>query len=234
MSIFSIFSLGSDAPTLGRRKFLQGLLAAAPAAVAAAAAIDLSFVPEVQAAARDALRKLDEMVDGDLGLQSGRIMVAAPKTIFDPSARVWRSVANEAGAWADYVTAKTGVARPIALTACMRLARLVDDDLRTAQVTTESKIDVRLPEITRTWTTHRGEKQCEIGLGVHKDTLFDGTEQMSVKFKGVAPRLLDSNGKIFKMADQPYGAVDVTARLNEAPANADWQTPDDWDDHEDS
>jgi len=198
MGIFSsIFSLGNDAPTLGRRKFLQGLLTAAPAAVAAAAAIDLSFVPEVQAAARDALRKLDEMVEGDLGLQQGRILVAAPKTIFDPSARVWRSVANEAGAWADYVTGKTGVSRGIALAACTRLARLVDDDLRAANVLTDTKIDLRLPEITRTWTNQRGETQCEIGLGVHKDVLFDGTEQMSVKFKGVAPRLLNADGRVF-------------------------------------
>lgn len=220
MGILNLFGIGnSRKPDLiGRRAFLRGVLAAAPAAVAASAAIDLAFVPEVQAAVREELFKLDQMTEGDLGMQSGRIMVAVPKQIFDPNARVWRSVAAEAGAWADYVSGKTGVTRVHALTACTRLARLVDDDLRLAKVTSDAKIDVRLPEITRTWTNRWGEKQCEIGLGVHKDTLFDGTEQMSVKFKGVAPKLLDANGKIMKIPGRPDGAVDVSARLREANA----------------
>lgn len=234
MGILNIFGLGSNKPdVVGRRAFLRGVLAAAPAAVAAAAAIDLAFVPELQAAVRDELKKIDEMVEGDLGLTQGRIMVAAPKQIFDPNVRVWRSVAAEAGAWADYVSKATGVRRPLVLAATTRLAQLVDFDLRDNQIAADSKIDVTLPKIVRTWTDIWGEKRCEIGLGLHKETLFDGTEQFTVKFKDVAPRLVDAKGKVFKMADQPDGAVDVTARLKAAPANAGWHPPEAWEDAED-
>jgi hypothetical protein len=165
---------------------------------------------------------MDEMVEGDLGIKDGRIQVAAPKSIFDPNVRVWRSVANEAGAWADYVSQKTGVARSAALTACMRLARLVDDDLRAAQVDTETKIDISLPNVTREWTDRNGNKQCEVGLGLHKQKLFDGSDQYAVLFKNERPKLLDSKGKEFvrPLADRGEGWNDVAALRLPAPANA--------------
>jgi hypothetical protein len=207
---------GKDEPTVSRRAFLRTVLTAAPAAVAAGAAIDLLYVDEVKAAARDELFKLDQMVEGDLGMQSGRILVAAPKQIFDPNVRVWRSVAAEAGAWADYISTKTGVKRDTCLTVCTRLARLVDVDLRAAELTSETKIDVSLPHVTRTWTDRWGEKHCEVGLGVHKTKLFDGTEQWGVNFKhGLAP-LVDAQGKVFKAAGQPDGAVNVNEKQDRA------------------
>lgn len=200
MGILSdLFGIGGSKPdVVGRRAFLRGVLAAAPAAVAAAAAIDLKFIPELQSAVREELFKLDQMVEGDLGLPQGRVLVAAPKTIFDPSARVWRSVAAEAGAWADYVSGKTGVRRAKVLAACTCLARLIDNDLRDAQVVSDVKIDVRLPEVVRTWTNSWGEEQCEIGLGLHNETLFDGTQQFQVKFKSVMPTLVGSDGRALR------------------------------------
>lgn len=198
MGLFDIFRSGAEvAPDrASRRKFLRQLATAAPAAVAAAAAIDLKFIPELQAAAADELFKLDQMVEGDIGLAEGKIFVSAPQHVFD-TARVWRSVANEAGAWADYLSGQTGVTRDSLLVACTRLARAVDMDLRHAQIDSEAKIDVQLPHVTRAWTNHRGEKQCEIGLGLHKEKLFDGTEQFQVKFKQEAPRVVDAQGKVF-------------------------------------
>jgi hypothetical protein len=186
---------GKDEPTVSRRAFLRTVLTAAPAAVAAGAAIDLLYVDEVKAAVRDELFKLDQMVEGDLGMQSGRILVAAPKQIFDPNVRVWRSVAAEAGAWADYLATKTGVQRDKCLTVCTRLARLVDVDLRAAEITSETKIDVSLPHVTRTWTDHKGEKQLEAGLGVHKTKLFDGSDQWGVNFRHPAASLIGLDGK---------------------------------------
>jgi hypothetical protein len=233
---------GRDAPRVAGGAFLNTVLAAAPAAVAASAAIDLAFVGEVKAAARDELFRLDEMVEGDLGLANGRIMVAAPKQIFDPNVRVWRSVAAEAGAWADYISTKTGVKRDKCLTVCTRLARLVDVDLRAAEITSETKIDVSLPHVTRTWSDRWGEKHCEVGLGVHKNKLFDGSEQWGVHFKGVKPALVDVNGKAFSIPQDPppgfkpprplegrgEGWTDVGERLRGAQANDGWNAPVHW------
>lgn len=205
--------IGGDDNVTSRRKFLRAVATAAPAAVAAAAAIDLKFVPELKAAASEQLRKLDEMVEGDLGMTGGRIVVGAPRAIFDPALRVWRSVAAEAGAWADYVSKQTGVSRDRCLDQCMLLARLVDHDLRIAKVDTETKIDVQLPRVIRTWTNHYGAKHCEIGLGLHKEKLFDGSEQHVVKFAADA-QLVNSSGRPFKTG--PSAPV--------APAH-DWDTP---------
>lgn len=199
-SFFDSLIGGDDANVASRRKFLRTIATAAPVAVAAAAAIDLKFVPELKAAAAEQLRKLDEMVEGDLGMTDGKIIVGAPREIFDPALRVWRSVADEAGAWADYVSAQTGVERSLALTQCTRLARLIDTDLRMAQVTKDTKIDVRLPHVVRTWTNSLGQKHCEIGLGLHTEKLFDGTEQRVVKFDNQSPKLVDASGRIFKRA----------------------------------
>jgi hypothetical protein len=180
---------------VGRRQFLRGLITAPPGAVAAVAAIDLKFVPELKDAAREELYKLDAMVEGDLGLSGGKIIVGAPRHIFDPNVRVWRSVANEAGAWADYVAAKTGVSHDSALRITTKLARLLDDDLRTAGITKDQPIDITLPVVTRQWKDWNGKPQCEVGMGVHKETLFDGTEQIQVAFKDKAPRIVDERGR---------------------------------------
>lgn len=194
MGFFNKF-FGAHADLIGRRSFLRNLVTAAPAAVAAAAAIDLKFVPELQAAVGEELAKLDEMVEGDLGLQGTRILVPAPKEIFDPNVRVWRSVAREAGAWADYVSQRTGVAREDALAVCTRLAHLVDADLRAARLGTETKIDVHLPVITRQWVDRSGKTQCEIGLGLHQQKLIDGTDQWQVTFREPAKPLVNSHGQ---------------------------------------
>lgn len=184
---------GADA---SRRKFLRNLVVAAPAAIAAAAAIDLKFVPEVVAAARDELRKLDQMVEGDLGMKNGRILVAMPQSTFDPNVRIWRSVALEAGAWAEYVSKTTGINEHKALSMCTRLANLVDRDLRDAEVDYKTKIEVNLPTVTRQWTDSMGHRHCEIGLGLHKAKLFDGTEQFQVAFKNQKPpALVGTDGK---------------------------------------
>jgi hypothetical protein len=210
MSIFTnIFGGKKDSriETISRRAFLRNVVHAAPAVVAVAAAIDLRFVPEIQSAARDALHKIDQMVEADLGLQNGLlsrpIQVQVPSQAFDPNARIWRSVANEAYAWADYVVAKTGVSRSAALRQTTRLAELIDRDLKTAGVTATTKIEVDIPVVTRTWetTSYRTgvtEKHCEIGLGVHKQKQYDGTDAQRVTFLDTAKKLVDHNGRSFE------------------------------------
>lgn len=181
---------------VSRRAFLRNVAIAAPAAVAAAAAIDLKFIPELQAAAKEMLLKLDQAVEADFGLESGKIQVAVPKAAFDPNARLWRSVANEAGAWADYVAAKTGITRSTALRMTTRLATLVDHDLRAAGATLDTKIDLSLPVVTRQFKDYAGNPECEIGIGVHRQKVYDGSEQLAVAFISTSPRILTKDSSI--------------------------------------
>lgn len=179
--------------TLDRRKFLRGLLAAPVAAVAVKAAINVKYVPEVKAAALEELIELEQTPEDKIAeLQAliskmqappDKIMVAAPDKVFNPNLRVWRSVSDEAGAWADYLHGTTGVDRQTLHSSCMTLARALDRDLRDSEVTQDDEIVVDLPHVKRTWTDAQGRKQAEIAMGVEKQEVL-GHERIRVGFIG--------------------------------------------------
>ena len=195
---------------LNRRNFLRNILQGSAVAVASAAAVKLEYVPEIKAAALEELEQLEQTPRDEL-LESikkaagwvpeseadRKIIIGAPKQVFNPNARVWMSVAREANAWADYISEKSGVQKASVLAACKTLARACDRDLRDAEVTADSKIVVDLPKITRTWTGRNGEKQVEIAMGVEKQAIL-GHERIRVGYIGKkaveAPRLVDAKG----------------------------------------
>jgi hypothetical protein len=193
---------------MDRRKFLRGLLAAPVAAVAVKAAIDIKYVPELKSAALDELIELEqtpedkikEMQDliSKMGpVPSDRIMVAAPSKVFNPNMRVWRSVTNEAHAWASYLSDKTGVDEQTLQRSCMTLARALDRDLREAEVTDDQEIMVDLPVVKREWTDRSGRKQAEIAMGVETVEVL-GHERIRVGYIGNdAPSLLNAYGRAF-------------------------------------
>lgn len=183
---------------LDRRKFLRGILGGSAAAVATAAAVKLEYVPEIREAALDELTKLEKMpedeheelreairamTEEDLGMRDGKIIVSAPSKVFNPNSRIWKSVAGEANAWADYLSDTHGVEKAHVLAACKRLARACDTDLKNAEVDSEQEIVVDLPQVTREWTDYYGKKQIEIAMGVEKKEIL-GHERIRVGFIG--------------------------------------------------
>lgn len=189
---------------LDRRKFLRGLIAAPVAAVAAKAVIDAKYVPELKSAALDELIELEQTPEekvrelqnliAKMGVPSDKIMVAAPDKVFNPNMRVWRSVTDEAHAWASYLATKTGVDEQTLQRSCMTLARALDRDLVAAEVTQDQEIIVDLPQVKRTWVDARGRKQAEIAMGVEKVEVL-GHERVRVGYIGSdAPPLVDHRG----------------------------------------
>lgn len=194
---------------LDRRRFLRNILGGSAVAVAAAAYVKLEYVPEIKQAALDELEDLeqkpaDELLEaikaqaGDFGMdEDGKIIVSAPKKVFHPDARVWKSVANEAGAWADYLAKEHGVSKQSVLRACKTLARACDTDLKRAEIESSTEIVVDLPHVTRQWTDSRGEKQIEIAMGVEQTEVL-GHDRWRVGFIGQKDdsdvKLVDAGG----------------------------------------
>lgn len=183
---------------MDRRNFLRGILQGSAVAVATAAAVKLEHVPGIKSAALDELAKLDRLpedeinelnegiqkiLEGDLGLEEGKIIVASPSQVFHPNARIWRSVTSETGAWVDYLHERTGIKKTVLHRTCSALAHACDRDLRSAEVDTDQQIVVEVPHITRTWTDRLGEPQIEIAMGVEKTEIM-GHERVRVGFIG--------------------------------------------------
>lgn len=177
---------------LNRRKFLRALLAAPVVAVAAKAAVDAKYVPEIKEAALEELKELEAHSEETMQLQEAmkqgfkakeRIFVPNAKEVFHPDKRIWRSVANEAEGWAAAIRLRhPDLDKESVDRATRTMARVIDRDLREAEVDLNTQIIVETPHVTRTWLDPQGRRQVEIAMGVEKRDDILGGEGFRVGF----------------------------------------------------
>ena len=186
-----------ETKAMDRRLFLRGLIAAPIVAVALKAAIETKFVPELKAAAVDELATIEGetlehqlmkealMERGEVNdVDDNKIFVRAPQKVFNPNSRIWKSVVNEAEGWA----AAIAVTHPeLNLQSLKRstgiLARAIDRDIKTEEITASTDIIIELPKVLRTWRDSQGRMQAEIAMGL--DTVeVRGITQYKVGYIG--------------------------------------------------
>ena len=204
---------------MGRRKFLRGLIAAPIAVVAVKAMIESKFVPELQAAAVDELAIIEGqtlehqlmkealMERGEVSeAGDGKVFVRAPQKVFNPDARIWKSVIPEAEGWA----AAIAITHPnLNLQSLQRstkiLARAIDRDIQTEEIKAGTDIIIELPKVLRTWRDAQGRMQAEIAMGLDKIEVR-GIEQFKVGYIG-------NHSEGGSLATSPYGVRQGTRKM---------------------